>query len=78
MSRRTRKLIGLIVILVYLTLYALAVMSLAVRVLPDNAWVSLSFYIVTGMAWIAPMRPLLHWMERPDGAKDAPASGPGV
>jgi hypothetical protein len=66
MSRRVRKLIGLGVILAWLSSYALAIMSLAVRILPEDGWVNLAFYVVAGFAWILPLRPLLYWMERPD------------
>ena len=27
------------------------------------AWVQPVFYLVTGIVWIAPMKPLLRWME---------------
>jgi hypothetical protein len=66
MSRRVRKLIGLAVILAWLSSYALAIMSLAVRILPETGWINLAFYVVAGFAWILPLRPLLFWMERPD------------
>ncbi len=66
LPRRLRKLAGLIIILVYLPVYALAAMSLAVRVLPDHWGVQLAYYGIAGFLWIIPMKPLIYWMERPD------------
>ena len=65
MSRRIRKLIGTIVILLFVIVYALVVMALAQPILKDaGAWTQLAFYVVAGMAWILPIMPLIVWMER--------------
>ncbi len=68
MRRRTRKLIGTVVMLIFVCVYALAVMALAEgRIQSASAlWLNL-FYIVMGLAWIVPLLPLIAWMERPDG-----------
>jgi hypothetical protein len=66
LPRRLRKLAGLIIILVYLPVYALAAMSLAVRILPDQWAVQLVYYGIAGFLWIIPMKPLIYWMERSD------------
>lgn len=65
MTRRTRTLIGTIVILLFVIVYALVVMALAQPILTGaGAWTQLAFYIVAGLAWIVPVMPLISWMER--------------
>lgn len=67
MNRRTRKFIGAITILVYVSLYALIAMAVAQGRLQDaNKFWQALYYIVVGMGWIIPLMPLIRWMERPD------------
>jgi hypothetical protein len=62
---RTKKLIGAIVTLIWLPLYALLAMALGIRVLPHaNAIVQFIYYAVAGMAWIVPIGLMLPWMSR--------------
>ena len=67
MTIRTRKLIGAILLLVLIAVYALATMAVAI-VLQVNAskWVELVFYFVGGLAWVVPAAILVRWMVRPD------------
>jgi len=64
---RTRKLIGTILLLAFLALYALATMAVAIM-LQVNAskWIELAFYIIGGLAWVVPAALLVRWMVRPD------------
>lgn len=65
MSRRLRKLIGTIIILLFVIIYALVVMALAQPILKGaGALTQLAFYVIAGMAWILPIMPLIVWMER--------------
>lgn len=65
MTPRTKKLIGVIAILLWLVFYALLVMRLGVAILPTaNGLVQLVFYAVAGLAWIIPIGLLLPWMHR--------------
>ena len=66
MSPRLKKLIAtLVIILLWLPIYALLVMGLAVHVLPGAAWyVSLAFYALAGTLWILPIGFALPWMNR--------------
>jgi Protein of unknown function (DUF2842) len=68
-SSRIKKLIAtLLIILVWLPVYALFVMGLAVHVLPEAAWyVSLCFYALAGTLWILPIGLALPWMYREQG-----------
>jgi len=65
MTPHTKKLIGTILMLVWLVIYALVVSALAVRILPHAAWyVSLLFYVIAGLFWIVPIGLALPWMYR--------------
>lgn len=64
---RTRKLAGTIALLIFLAVYALAVMLLAVVLqVSGSKLVELGFYIVGGLAWVVPAAWLVRWMQRPD------------
>lgn len=67
MTLRTRKLVGAIALLVFLAIYALAAMMVAV-VLQVNASkvVELIYYPVAGLLWVLPAMWLVKWMQRPD------------
>ena len=66
MNLRTRKLAGTIALLVFIVLYALAAMMVAV-VLQVNAGkaVELLYYVVAGLLWVLPAAWLIRWMQRP-------------
>jgi tellurite resistance protein TehA-like permease len=68
MRRRTRKFIGTSVTIVFVPVYALAAMALAqARPLREApALIQVLCFAGLGLAWIAPMMPLIKWMERPD------------
>jgi len=63
MTPHTKKLIGTLLMLAWLVLYALVISALAVRILPHAAWyVSLLFYAASGVFWIIPIGLALPWM----------------
>ena len=65
MNPRTKKLIGTLVILVWLPIYALTAMGVGVHVLPHAAWyVTLLYYALAGTLWIIPVGLMLPWMHR--------------
>jgi hypothetical protein len=68
---RTRKLVGTIALLVFLTVYALAAMVTAIilQVSASKA-VELAYYVIAGLLWVIPAGLLIKWMQRP-----APAVG---
>jgi len=67
MRRRTRKLIGAAVLLIFVPLYALIAAMIADTHLPGTSplihWV---YYVVAGLAWVIPAGLLITWMQRPD------------
>ena len=67
MRRRTRALIGTIVILGFVIVYAPLAMALAdSRISQTPAFVQTVLYCLLGIAWIFPLMPVIRWMERPD------------
>jgi len=65
MSVRFKKLIGTILTLVWIPIYALIAMGVGVRLLPHAAWyVALAYYALAGTLWIVPVGLLLPWMYR--------------
>ncbi len=67
MPQRMRKLVGTVVLLVFLVCYALLAMALAVAVLPGAGGVTqFVYYAVSGLAWVLPAGILVRWMQRSD------------
>lgn len=67
MSIRLRKLIGTVLLLVLLTVWAFLAMVLAqMPVVADSRLAQLIYYVVAGLGWVLPAMPLVTWMSRPD------------
>lgn len=63
MTPHTKKLIGAVLSLIWLVIYALFATGLAVRILPHATWyVSLLFYALAGLLWMVPIGLALPWM----------------
>ncbi|MGI0017704.1 MAG: DUF2842 domain-containing protein [Nitrosotalea sp.] len=61
----TKKLIGTIVILLWVPVYALLAMRVGISVLTGaNPFVELIYYAIAGTAWIIPIGLMLPWMSR--------------
>jgi hypothetical protein len=58
-----RKPAGILLILALIVLWAALVATLAGAVGRMPWPVEVVFYVVAGIAWIAPLKPLLRWME---------------
>lgn len=69
MTIRTRKLVGTVALLLFLALYALVMMLVAVALqVSGSKVVELLFYFVGGLAWVLPAGWLVRWMQKPDSA----------
>lgn len=65
LSASAKKLIGTILMLVWLVIYAFLATGVGVRVLPGAAWyIELLYYALAGTLWIIPVGLLLPWMYR--------------
>ncbi|MBX3594489.1 DUF2842 domain-containing protein [Sphingomonas sp.] len=63
MTPSWRKPAGAFAIVALIVIWCVAIASLSPVVGGWPILVQLVFYIVTGIIWIAPLRPLLRWME---------------
>jgi Na+/H+-dicarboxylate symporter len=67
MRKSVRKLIGTVLLLALIIVYALVAMAIAEgRIRDAPALVQTVVYIVLGLAWVLPAMPLIRWMEKPD------------
>ena len=67
MRKSVRKLIGTMVLLALIIVYALVAMAIAEgRIRDAPTLVQTVVYIVLGLAWVLPAMPLIRWMEKPD------------
>lgn len=67
MTQSHRKLIGTVVIIAFVCVYALVAMALAQgRITEAPKLVQTIAYITLGLAWVLPLLPLIRWMERKD------------
>jgi hypothetical protein len=58
-----RKPAGIFAIVALITIWAILVASLAAQVGNWPILVQAVFYLVAGIAWVLPLKPLLRWME---------------
>ena len=63
---RWRKLIGLIVLLVFIFYWAMLVMTVAVYKLPDNGFIEFAYFLAAGILWALPAGYIIKWMQLPD------------
>ncbi len=69
MKLRTRKFVGMIATLVWLTVYALVVMAVGGQLVVGRGLLfELPFYIIGGLAWLPVAMMIIRWMSRPDPA----------
>jgi predicted membrane channel-forming protein YqfA (hemolysin III family) len=67
MSVRIRKLIGTVMMLIFIFTYALFAMAVAEgRITQAPKALQTVAYIVLGLIWIVPLMPLVRWMAKPD------------
>jgi Protein of unknown function (DUF2842) len=73
MQMRARKLIGTVVLLVFLGAYVwVAVIIGAGRISLAPHWAQLLYFLIAGLLWVIPAGLLIRWMQRPDAASAAP------
>lgn len=65
MPQRTRKFIGMLVLIAFVAVYALLVVALATsRLMTLGAAVTVMFYAGAGLLWVPPAAWIIHWMQR--------------
>jgi hypothetical protein len=67
MTQRQRKLVGIILTIIYIPVYSLLAMVLGVRLAVDQGkLVELIYFAVAGTAWLPLEMAIIRWMSRPD------------
>lgn len=60
-----KKTVGIFLIIAIIIVWAIAVASLSTMVGKWHMLAQALFYLVAGLVWILPLKPLLRWMESP-------------
>ena len=64
-NNRIKKLIGTIIIPIWLIVFIGIIAIVAEILLPDlNGLMVFLFYLVSGLIWIIPIMPIISWMQR--------------
>ena len=64
---RTRKLVGTVILLVFIIIYALFAMLMAIVLqVRASSIVEVIYYVAAGLAWLPPAMWLIWWMQQPD------------
>lgn len=67
-----RKLVGSLVIIVWLVAYVAVAAVVGDRIWSEH-WIWKAIYFpVVGLGWILPLRPLVFWMHAKDGPRESP------
>ncbi len=68
MTPRIRKLIGAIVLLVFIPIWAVITVTFAVARLPESSILAHTLYFgIMGILWVIPAGLVIRWMLRPRG-----------
>lgn len=71
MPKTLRKLIGTVLIIVLVLVYAFLATMVASATLGSSHWsIHLLYFFLTGLLWILPAMAIIKWMEKPDRPKD--------
>ena len=62
---RFKKFVGMVVMVLFVTFYALLITAISPRILNGaSKFTEMMFYAVAGLAWAVPLLPLIWWMEK--------------
>ena len=66
-----RKLIGAVLLVVFVPFYALVAMTIGAARLPGTSlWVQTLYFAVDGVIWVIPAGIIIKWMQRPDPGEE--------
>ncbi|MCP3733390.1 DUF2842 domain-containing protein [Sphingomonas sp. RP10(2022)] len=63
MSPSWRKPAGVLLILTFIVVWCVGIVSASAMIGTWPWWLQLPFYLIAGIVWILPLKPLLLWME---------------
>ena len=62
MPRSQRRLVASVIILVFLVFWIWGASTLGSQLATAPKWASLVFYVVAGIGWAVPLKPVFTWM----------------
>lgn len=66
MPQGLKKLIGTVVLVLFIAVYALVAMTIAAAKLPGTSGlVQLAYFVVAGLVWVIPAGAIIYWMGKP-------------
>ena len=66
MPVRLRKLVGTIILVILVVLYAMVATTIATYRLAESPWwVHLIYFLVSGLVWVLPAMLIIRWMAKP-------------
>ena len=66
MPVRLKKLIGTVLLVLLVAVYAIVATIIAVAQLAESSvWVHLAYFFLTGFLWVIPAMFIVSWMEKP-------------
>lgn len=72
MPVRLKKLIGTVIIVALVVIYALVATTVATYRLAESPWyVHLLYFLFTGVLWVVPAMFVIRWMERPPKSRQS-------
>ncbi|MEL6830575.1 MAG: DUF2842 domain-containing protein [Pseudomonadota bacterium] len=66
MTATQRRIVASLVIILFLAFWIWAASTIGTYLATGNDWVMLVFFVVAGIGWALPLRPILHWMNQTD------------
>lgn len=57
-----RKPIAVLVVLAFMALWIWGAATIGTQMTDMSGWLQLGFYLVAGLGWILPLRPVFKWM----------------
>lgn len=61
MPASTRRAIVAVGLVSYILVYLIVAVEVSL-LLPDSVWIDVIYFLVAGLVWIAPLKPVLAWM----------------
>lgn len=72
MTQSTRKLLGTVLTLLVLVVYAGAATAIYVTFLTGaSRWLLLGYFAAAGLFWALPVAFIIRWMAKPDGGRNS-------
>lgn len=62
MPHAQRRLVASVILLVFLALWVWGAATIGTMLTTAPKWLSLIFYIVAGIGWAVPLKPVFNWM----------------